>query len=519
MLQVMIVDDKKNIIEGMRNLIHWEEYGYQVVQTVRSGKCAIEVLEKQPIDLCITDIRMPGMSGMELIEYAKKLCPHTKFVILSGYDEFEYAKRALEYQVCGYLLKPVDEEELIEILIRIKKEIELQKEYTNQVFWRKVQGALSDQYSDFDGMDEAEEMVEIRYISVNFTGDRELLAHMPRYEDEKFSSYIQKLEEILGKNTFDYVLKGVNRRDFILDLKTLNGGLKFFLEQLKRLQNQTDGQKLVIFIGKEINRISDSKRSQESIQMLSNVRFYESSQRIFVYEDYDTMVFSEFISDNDLIPACITAIKMKDTEQVRLAVEKLFFQIKQDKIRVQNVFMYAYNIIFSLGNTVIENGGDISKCLYKWSLVEKTPLPDLEMLRECFLDIAIELKDILSEQKNKNILGTVGTMLEYIHENYNDENLNLQYLSQKYHITPSYLGRVFKQKFHMSFNKYLTKLRIDKAKDLLENTDYKVYEVASMVGYNDPNYFHVKFTETEKITPAKYREMKTGERMARKEKS
>lgn len=71
----------------------------------------------------------------------------------------------------------------------------------------------------------------------------------------------------------------------------------------------------------------------------------------------------------------------------------------------------------------------------------------------------------------------------------------------------------------MSFNKYLTKLRIDKAKDLLENTDYKVYEVASMVGYNDPNYFHVKFTETEKITPAKYREMKTGERMARKEKS
>ena len=124
---------------------------------------------------------------------------------------------------------------------------------------------------------------------------------------------------------------------------------------------------------------------------------------------------------------------------------------------------------------------------------------------------------VIQEVESKNLLGIVGAMLTYVDENYNDENLNLQWLSQKYHTTPSYLGRAFKQRYQMSFNKYLTKLRIEKAKELLKNTDCKVYEIAQMVGYSDSNYFHVKFTDVEKITPAKYREMVTNKHAENKE--
>lgn len=510
MFKVMIVDDKKNIVEGMKTLIQWEKYGYQIVETVRSAKVAAEILENKEIDLCITDIRMPGMSGMELIEQSNKVSPNTKFIILSGYDEFEYAKLALEYHVCGYLLKPVDEEELISILRRVREEIENQKKSQDQHFWQMVRECLLDRHivaeENVDGRTE-----DLRYISLKFKEKKILSSHTLRVENPQFTQWVSELEEILEKNAFDYVSKSINEREIVLNVKKYNNGIKGFMHSLKSILSNDSSENIIVFVGKRAEQISQIKSSRESVNFLLNVMFYEPDRKIFLYEDFENAEFSDFILENDLISECITAIKIKDEENINLVVEKLFTQIKKEKIKIQSVFMYVYNIIFLMGNYVIEKGGDVSKCLYKWSLIEKNSLPDLDMLQECFLEIAYEMRAMVLELKDKNILGTVGIMLDYINENYNDVNLNLQWLSRKYHITSSYLGRVFKQKFHMSFNKYLTKIRIEKAKELLQKTDYKVYEIARMVGYNDPNYFHVKFTEMEKITPAKYREKKSKE--------
>ena len=513
MFQVMIVDDKKNIIEGMQKLIPWEAYGYQIVAMVRSGQKAIEVLEQQHIDLCITDIRMPGMSGLELIDHAKRNYPHTKFVILSGYDEFTYAKQALEYQVCGYLLKPVDEEELIAILIRLKEEIEEQKEFVKQTFWRKVQSALSNESGEMDEEDVAK---DLRYVSITLKKEELEDDEISHHDAEMFVSYFRELEELLGRQSFEYIVKRANQRELMLDLSMLNGGLSEFICLLQSLQENCR-EKMIVLVGQKTEKLSDCKKSRKSVEKLADVMFYHPEQSIFCYDKDREYVFAEYISDNELQTLCVHAVKAKEESKVIASVESLFEQIKKEKIQAQSVFRYLYHIILSVSNTVTKSGGDGSNCLHQWSLVEQLPVPDVETVKKFFLEIMLTATRVIQEVESKNLLGIVGAMLTYVDENYNDENLNLQWLSQKYHTTPSYLGRAFKQRYQMSFNKYLTKLRIEKAKELLKNTDCKVYEIAQMVGYSDSNYFHVKFTDVEKITPAKYREMVTNKHAENKE--
>ena len=129
MLKVVLIDDKKSIVEGMKYLIEWEEYGFEIAAALRCADDAIEFVKKNHVDLIISDIRMPGMSGLELIQEIKKTDSRIKFIIISGYAEFEYVKKAMDYQANGYLLKPIDEDELIVLLERIKEEIFKENEY------------------------------------------------------------------------------------------------------------------------------------------------------------------------------------------------------------------------------------------------------------------------------------------------------------------------------------------------------------------------------------------------------
>ncbi|NLP45901.1 MAG: response regulator [Epulopiscium sp.] len=141
MLNIMIIDDEKDILEGMKYIINWEQHGYRVKYTFESSRKALAIALQEKPDLIITDIRMPGIDGLQLIAELKKHLKEIKFVILSGYDDFQYAKLAIEYGVNDYLLKPIDEEELINTLQRLKAEIhkEKQKKLTTQSMMRKLE--------------------------------------------------------------------------------------------------------------------------------------------------------------------------------------------------------------------------------------------------------------------------------------------------------------------------------------------------------------------------------------------
>ena len=132
MFRVMLVDDKKIIVDGLEILIDWNELGFEVFAKTTSAKEAIEISKNQKIDLVITDIRMPEMLGMDMISEISSFSPKTKFVLLSAYSEFEYAKWAIDFQISGYLLKPIDEDELRVLLVKIRGDLEKESEYTHR---------------------------------------------------------------------------------------------------------------------------------------------------------------------------------------------------------------------------------------------------------------------------------------------------------------------------------------------------------------------------------------------------
>lgn len=510
MLHVMIVDDKKSILEGMKMLIDWGKYGFEITNTATNGTAAVEILRNQRIDLCITDMRMPQMTGLELIALGREISPHTQFIILSGYDEFEYAKRALEYQVCGYLLKPIDEDELIALLGKVKTNIKQHHDYSNHVFWKKVQNTFTGEYDDFE-TDLSNS--ELCCVSLNAKEEKAISGQMHYRENEKFKQFVIDFEKEFPTGSYDYIEKNINERVLILNLKEIENTFDNILNNIKGMLELYAPEKFVVFVGKRVCKISESVISKNSIEVLKNIMFYEFNRRFFVYDKEEDVTFSEEISDNDMFSGCVAAIKSGSDEDIKLAVYKAFDKAAHDRVNVQKLYMHIYNIIFNICNTVIENGGDVTKVLYKWSIIKKIPLPELVMFRDCFTELAIDLRDKLQELKSLNMFGNIGIIVNYINENYNNENLNLQWLSEQYHITSSYLGKLLKKKLGVSFNKYLTSVRINKAKELLSKSDYKVYEIAHMVGYNDPNYFHVKFIETENLTPAKYRELNFGKKI------
>lgn len=168
MLKVVLIDDKKSIVEGMKYLIEWEQYGFEIAAALRCAADAVSFTEQNHVDLIISDIRMPGMSGLELIEEIRKIDPRVKFIIMSGYAEFEYAKKALDYQANGYLLKPVDEDELIGLLQRVKNEIHDENKYVKHQRDKHIQKLLSGDIENEFNDKSFENDAGLRYVLYGF---------------------------------------------------------------------------------------------------------------------------------------------------------------------------------------------------------------------------------------------------------------------------------------------------------------------------------------------------------------
>ena len=148
MFQVLLVDDKEAIVDGLEIIIDWESYGYEIAAKATSAKAAIDIVSKQKIDLVITDIRMPEMSGLDMINEMKDISKNIKFILLSGYTEFEYAKFAIDKNISGYILKPIDEDELIGLLKKIKTEFEKENDYETHKIMMYILSALENENID-----------------------------------------------------------------------------------------------------------------------------------------------------------------------------------------------------------------------------------------------------------------------------------------------------------------------------------------------------------------------------------
>ena len=525
MLKVLIVDDEPYVRQYLLAVIDWEKYGFYICGEAENGAEALEMIRLYSPNLVITDIKMPQIDGLEMIRIAvKEMQVSAKFIILSSYNDFEYARTAMKYNVMDYILKPIEESELLDILERFRQEIygELAKDaefymsartVANETILRLVEGEVNENVLDYArqwlSLNEDD---KIYYVLIEIDNYDEWIRSLSDEESLRSSQLIEEIifNAIGRENALNIHREFVYRYGMIVGkniLSRYDNKIKVFTDRLYKGFTGAGGIKVTVCAGAVANNIAEIKKSFRTChEVHRNSYFYRQQYSIFYYDEQKDMTFSQDIGNIECFHVLQEDIENGRQDAVKQHVEDLFLEI-QEKLMAPNL-VKAYIIKFEFD--VFASCMNITRWQHDVNeLSGKIAFPDINetrinIIKKSLLDFCIECTNYLKHLKENKSNGILGDIESYIQKNYKS-NISLKSMAEAFYINPVYLGQLFKKKFGMYFNDYLHKLRIEEAMRLLKMTELKIYEIAYMVGYTDNTYFGSKFEKISGMSPTQYR--------------
>ncbi|NLP16065.1 MAG: response regulator [Clostridiales bacterium] len=525
MIKVMIVDDEPYIRQGLKILINWEQLGFQICEEAANGNEAIKKLEKKDIDLVITDIKMPGMDGLELIEYTREhISKKIRFIILSGFYEFEYAKKAIKFNVDDYVLKPVQKEELIKVLEEYKdsyyrhlENLKMQELSDRIIFDRHLINLISGTY-DRECIEYVKNRLiainNIRYIRIEYDVTNEEYDRLSDNDKEKEQNKLYEATKAhLGEFMYHTYMAHDNNNEFYVGFiyaKSMADKLQLSeKEYIKNLHDNLSAAisyRIIFYIGQKEESIETISESYKSALIAKNFQLYSKVTEISFYDEIkDKINTSSFSADKDLIDELIKAIEENDNDKIEKKVNNLYMHFKELVAEPEIIRLSMDYLMFSLIGIAKELYSDFDQDeVYK--LISQGGYGQTAIRGSVahFKKFALEFSDYLNSLRKHALGGVITEVEREITENYMN-NLSLKSLSEKYFINSAYLGQIFKKQFGVSFKDYLNNYRIDRACELLLRTDGKIYEIAETVGFNNTDYFISKFVQIKGTTPLQYR--------------
>lgn len=515
MRNVFLVDDDVFVRKGIQTLVKWEEFGFQVCGEADNGEDALEqILEIQP-DLVLTDIRMPVLDGLTLIERViEQMDNPPSFIVISGYNDFKYAQKALRFGVQDFLLKPVDQEELYETLDRVAKNITFKHESIGNI--QKIEAVsivrnyLTDE-PELDLVSEAEHPImdanEYTFLKVEVNGFDLDYPHIEAEIENQLEEYHSVEKIVFYEDGIGYYC--VVLTDHFLDSNKLT--LEKFINQFQKQLAMRIQLPIKIYEGKTVATLDELNESyrfaRNSIQykyLLSNVDVIRPSmvKDMQVYyidldqEVYDRMI--EYMEENDL-----EMLEKQVQTMLSLGVEK---QFAKDAFKtVVNRFNHEVLTLLK------EVDGYESKLEHFNTMLEWDRYPiTLKQLEEIWFRFLSECSNILIELNQNHVKGTIYQIKKYIHSHFHQQ-ITMKSIANKFYINPVYMGQLFKKTYGIYFKDYVLQVRIQEAKRLLRQTDMRIYEVAEKVGFNNPDYFVTQFEKIVGKTPSQYRKQLTNQ--------
>lgn len=540
MLKIFLAEDEVIVRETIKRMIPWENLGFELVGEAADGEMALPLLLRQKPDLLITDIKMPFMDGLTLAKVAKKEIPGLKVVILSGYDDFNYAKQAINIGVEDYLLKPITKNALIERLTEIRSRYEhekTQKEYYEK-FHREMQAYEKNSSRDFFealvsgsmdmmeiyrrseklGLDIVAEAYNVLIFTMNceedFSGQRE------GYSEWEAES-LKLLEEFFSENTsamlfrcniFSYgvLIKGQK--------ETIGENTRSCVSEIQRILDRKE-QKRQWFVaaGEPVERLSQIQKSYYSASRAfshrylydENILYYDemaSMEKKNVTEDDST--YLQKVDVNALNPAILQKFLSNGLlEETENFVKDYFYAIGQEPLESLVFRNYVtLNVRFSVMSFLKEIGCDTRTLEQEDTedvLSESSKsLENAIAYAEKIISQAIALRDQNSGNKNRSILKTA---VDFIDSHYMEEDMSLNKAANAANVSANHFSALFSQNMGQTFIEYLTNLRMNKAKEYLRCTSMRSSEIAGEIGYKDAHYFSYLFKKTQGMTPSDYR--------------
>ncbi|MFR8169791.1 MAG: response regulator [Marvinbryantia sp.] len=501
MYKVMIIDDEEIVRMGIRDLIDWEKEGFCICAEGRDGRDGLEKLLQYEPDVALVDIKMPGLSGIDLIRAAREKNYNGYFVILTGYSEFEFAKSAIQLGVKEYLLKPIDEDELTDIMRKLyrdicKKEGELAWHSSNEEIAREeLLRRILLRLESREKMEEQMKRYQMDYSGPVFCAavisDKDL---MPGNENRIFT---EKVEELLGSRDLcaDRVLMDncvvAIQKD--MDYRTWAN----LLAQKNARIGKRFGHELVIAVGHNVSNWYDLTHSYEFAKYLLEHEFLFGGCSVM---SMDTIENQGHIAENPSVDYFCMLIEVGDMDGIARCVKRfrqycLKGMMKEMDIKIQ----VMYNLM-QIRNWA-EKKYEVQK-LGPSDLMEKiNGVEKLDDLMEGYCGALQELCIKVGCAGSDNV---IKRMYYYMERNY-DKDLRLEAFSKMFHYNSSYLGKIFRKEMGDSFNNILDTIRITNAKRLLAETDLKVYQISERVGYSNIDYFYLKFKKYVGISPREYK--------------
>lgn len=528
MHSVFLVEDEILIREGIKNLIAWEEQGFIFCGEAADGELAWPMIQKEKPDVVITDIKMPFMDGLELSKLIKAELPQTTVIILSGYDDFEYARKAIKIGVDQYLLKPISKDQLLETLheLKLKKDEEKEKSQYEAQFANEVKeyltssrraffdALISEQYSLAQLFDRAKTMnLELSASCYN-------IVLFLLEKDSMTSQNIALLAELQ-----DQIDLQIGSQEDVL-MFSAEGDVNIFLimgneEQIEQRTNDCLAMLEKICAPFE-GRVRWTMVAGETVARLSGVaQCYRNARKaLFSMTENENNEGSGLKSDRyqiDFDPNEMDASKLDPQwinkflyngvmEDVDGFIQDYFSNVNPEGVKSVLFLQYVLlNMRFAVNaflqqmniNNLTEEKKTASELEGALDSLDASKDYAANLLRE-----ALTLRDQRTQNKYDEMLLTV---TDYMKENYADADMGLKKVAEIAKITSTHFSAVFSQEMGQTFVEYLTAIRMEKAKELLRSTAQSSSEIAALVGYNDPHYFSFLFKKVNGCSPREYR--------------
>jgi len=546
--KLILADDEEDVREGLLELIDWEKIGYQIVDTAENGREAAEMVEKHQPDVVVTDIQMPFMDGLQLTEWIRETHPSIKVIILTGYEQFEYAQRAIRLDVNEYVLKPFSSEELAEVLRKVKVQIdeELEARKNVQLLTEHYQRNLPVLQRLFlsslisKPLSQQEIIEKCRGYNLPLEGEVYVIStiridqgirlsegiggkriqksvdsnSLRETDDQQLQlfSILNIVTEIIREHPKDQAF--LHYDDVVLlsvydDLepeRAINATLHL-LEDIRFSIDRFLKLSVSVGVGTAYQSLSDSYYSYKEAMHALDYRLVLGGNKVIYIGDVESPGDSIFVFDELKEQELIRCLKVGSDEELMLLLEQLFgslidchrtlsdFQLRL-LVMLTAVIKAANDIHIDFETLFGEGEGFIGQ-IFRFTHVYEA--------RAWFTEICLKLKQMISSRRQTSYHLLVQQAMDYIMDQYSEPDISINKVCAHLHISTGYFSNIFKKETKLTFVNYLQNVRMEEAKNLLATTDMKSFEIAERVGFSDPNYFSFCFRKKYGISPKEYR--------------
>ena len=528
----MIVDDENMICELIRKLLDWGNLGIQLAAIAHDGETAFNLAKEIRPEIIITDIRMPGIDGLTLIERIQELQLQTKFIIISGYKEFDYAVRAIRYGVSDYLLKPIQKQQLNDTVRKLCQNVVDGDE-------KSAEDSEADLVKNSGNVDRVKTKLLLQSVCRHICVPESVPTYMEnpnamlviafRYDTKTVSnddSYSNQIG-ILSSKILNEVLLCCERKQiqliacqhgretyFLFNIyhqydEILNIFIKKFYEAQAQVSFYSE-LAITMGVGAPVNSINEIDAAVDTARMAVSERFDKGLGQIYSYKDIKAQSKRLFENSCDMIA--------DEVQSITLLVQ--FREIN----KLENVWDSIYNNIQQLnpcyfilcGELLVEKVMSLSRKFQVSKQVSSLTYDNILALlsrcssrREYWNILTGQLTIYLTEYcktLDRKLSKSISEAISYI-ENHYMEPITLNEIAAYCHTNPAYLSTKFKNELGVNLIKYLTEVRIEMAKLLLVTSDYSLNEISDMVGFGDSKHFSKQFRKTTGITPSEFRKI------------